>query len=31
VEPTGGAKTTVNTFGLNANSLAPTVGVQFYF
>lgn len=24
-------KTTVNTFGLNANSLAPTVGVQFYF
>lgn len=31
VEPTGGTKTTVNTFGLNANSLAPTVGVQFYF
>ncbi|MBD1433615.1 porin family protein [Sphingobacterium sp. DN00404] len=24
-------KTTVNSFGLNANSLAPTVGVQFYF
>lgn len=31
IEPTGEAKTTVNTFGLNANSLAPTVGVQFYF
>lgn len=31
IEPTGEAKTTINTFGLNANSLAPTVGVQFYF
>ncbi|TYR36486.1 porin family protein [Sphingobacterium phlebotomi] len=31
-DPVGDApKTTVNTFGLNANSLAPTVGVQFYF
>src|SRR5690606_24554239 len=33
VEPTadGASKTTVNTFGLDANSLAPTIGVQFYF
>lgn len=32
VDPTGDApKTTVNSFGLDANSLAPTVGVQFYF
>src|SRR5690606_14177853 len=32
IEPTGDThKTTVNTSRLNANSLYPTVGVQFYF
>lgn len=32
VDPTDDTpKTTVNSFGLDANSLAPTVGVQFYF
>lgn len=30
-KPEGGDKTTSNTFGLNANSLAPRIGVQFYF
>ncbi|GGC45618.1 hypothetical protein GCM10011386_42380 [Parapedobacter defluvii] len=31
VEPEGGEKTTTNSFGLNANSLAPSIGIQFYF
>lgn len=31
-DPVGDApKTTTNSFGLDANSLAPTIGVQFYF
>ena len=30
-KPEGAGKTTSNTFGLNANSLAPRIGVQFYF
>ncbi|GAA4137064.1 hypothetical protein GCM10022216_12750 [Sphingobacterium kyonggiense] len=30
-EPTGGEKTTVSTYGLNASSLTPTVGVTFHF
>lgn len=29
--PEGGSKTSTNSFGLNANSLAPKIGVQFYF
>ena len=31
LKPEGGEKTTTNSFGLNANSLAPSIGVQFYF
>ncbi len=27
----GGEKVSTNSFGLNANSLAPSIGVQFYF
>ena len=30
-EPQGGSKVGVNEFGLNVNSLLPTVGVNFYF
>lgn len=30
-KPEGGAKVGVNEFGLNANSLTPTIGVSFYF
>ncbi len=29
--PEGGPTTAVNTFGLNANSLSPSIGVNFYF
>lgn len=29
--PESGSKVTTNSFGLNANSLAPRIGVQFYF
>jgi|SRR5690606_5641742 hypothetical protein len=31
LEPEAGSKVTTNSFGLNANSLAPRIGVQFYF
>ena len=31
LKPESGEKTSTNSFGLNANSLAPSIGVQFYF
>ena len=31
LKPENGDKNTTNSFGLNANSLAPRIGVQFYF
>ncbi|MGK6353225.1 outer membrane beta-barrel protein [Parapedobacter sp. DT-150] len=31
LKPEEGSNTTTNSFGLNANSLAPRIGVQFYF
>ncbi|MFC3196503.1 outer membrane beta-barrel protein [Parapedobacter deserti] len=30
-KPEGGSKVGVNEFGLNANSLAPSIGINFYF
>ncbi len=30
-KPDGGPKATTSSFGLNANSLAPSIGIQFYF
>lgn len=31
IKPEGGGSSVSNSFGLNANSLAPKIGIQFYF